>query len=143
MSGPTSSLEVLRPHIGGARGPDAVEAVAGLDLADVDVLAEALLSSLPRPIDDVPAYEAWPLVNARASLMSAGGRSFVDSHASAGVNLMAAMNPRDVGKNTFSTSVLRALLYSHGLVIEDPLTANGGLLNRDPRPAASERPRPG
>lgn len=121
MSGPTSSLEVLRPYIGGARGPDAVAAVAGLDLADVDVLAEALLSSLPRPIDDVPAFEAWPLVNARASLMSAGGRVFVDSPASAGVNLMAAMNPRDVGKNTFSTSMLRALLYSHGLVIEDPL----------------------
>jgi hypothetical protein len=121
MSGLTSSLEVLRSHIGGARGPDAVEAVADLDLADVDVLAEALLSSLPRPIDDVPAYEAWPLVNARASLMSAGGRSFVESPASAGVNLMGAMNPRDVGKNTFSTSVLRALLYSHGLVIEDPL----------------------
>lgn len=73
MSGLTSWLEVLRPHIGGARGPDAAEAVVGLDLADVDVLAEALLSSLPRPVDDVPAYEAWPLVNARASLMSAGG----------------------------------------------------------------------
>ena len=73
MSTPTSSLEVLRPYIGGAHGPDAVEAVAGLDLADVDVLAETLLSSLPRPADDVPAYEAWPLVNARAALMSAGG----------------------------------------------------------------------
>lgn len=121
MSDPTSSLQVLRAHIGGARGPDAVEAVAGLHLADVDVLAEALLGSLPRPADDVPAYEAWPLVNARASLMSAGGRSFVDSSASAGLNLMAAMNPRDVGKYTFSTSMLRALLYSHGLVIEDPL----------------------
>lgn len=118
MSGLTSWLEVLRPHIGGARGPDAAEAVVGLDLADVDVLAEALLSSLPRPVDDVPAYEAWPLVNARASLMSAGGRSFVDSPASAGVNLMAAMNPRCLQEHP-STSVLRALLYSHGLVIED------------------------
>ncbi len=121
MPGPTSSLEVLRLHIGGTRGPDAVQAVAGLDLADIDVLAEALLGSLPRPADDVPAHEVWPLVNARASLVSAGGRSFADSPASAGLNLMAAMNPRDVGKNTFSTSVLRALLYSHGLVLEDPL----------------------
>ena len=121
MPGPTSSLEVLRLHIGGTRGPDAVQAVAGLDLADIDVLAEALLGSLPRPADDVPTHEVWPLVNARASLMSAGGRSFADSPASAGLNLMAAMNPRDVGKNTFSTSVLRALLYSHGLVLEDPL----------------------
>ncbi len=34
---------------------------------------------------------------------------------------MAAMSPRDIGKNTFSTSVLRALLYSHGLILEDPL----------------------
>lgn len=121
MPGPTSSLDVLRLHIGGARGPDAVQAVAGLNLADIDVLAEALLSSLPRPADDVPTYEVWPLVNARAALMSAGGRSFVNSSASAGLNLMAAMNPRDVGKNTFSRSVLRALLYSHGLVFEDPL----------------------
>ena len=121
MPGPTSSLEVLRLHIGRTRGPDAVQAVAGLDLADIDVLAEALLGSLPRPADHVPTHEVWPLVNARASLMSAGGRSFADSPASAGLNLMAAMNPRDVGKNTFSTSVLRALLYSHGLVLEDPL----------------------
>lgn len=66
-SRPTSSLEVLQPHVGGARGPDAVEAVAGLAVADVDVLAEALLSSLPRPAGDVPAYEVRPLVNARAS----------------------------------------------------------------------------
>jgi hypothetical protein len=121
MPGPTSSLEVLRLYIGGTRGPDAVQAVAELDLADIDVLAETLLGSLPRPADDVPAHEVWPLVNARASLMSAGGRSFADSPASAGLSLMAAMNPRDVGKNTFSTSVLRALLYSHGLVLEDPL----------------------
>ena len=121
MPCPTSSLEVLRLHIGGARGPDAVQAVAGLDLAAIDVLAESLLSSVPRPVDDVPAHEVWPLVNARASLMSVGGRSLTGSPASAGLNLMAAMNPRDVGKNTFSASVLRALLYSHGLVLEDPL----------------------
>jgi hypothetical protein len=47
MPGPTSSLEVLRLHIGGTRGPDAVQAVAGLDLADIDVLAEALLGCFP------------------------------------------------------------------------------------------------
>jgi hypothetical protein len=93
MSGPTSSLEVLRRHIGGARGPDAVEAVARLDLADVDALAEALLSLLPRPAGDVPAYEAWPLVNARASLMSAGGRSFVDSPTWAGLKLDGGDEP--------------------------------------------------
>lgn len=121
MPGPTSSLEVLRLHTGGARGPDAVEAVAGLDLAGIDALAEALLATPPSPAGDVPAYEVWPLVNARASLLSAGGRSFADSPGSAGLNLMAAMSPRDIGKNTFSTSVLRALLYSHGLILEDPL----------------------
>jgi hypothetical protein len=32
------------------------------------------------------------------------------------------MSPRDIGRNTFSTSVVRALLYSHGMVIEDPVT---------------------
>jgi hypothetical protein len=121
MPSPTSSLEVLRAHIDGARGPEAVQAIAGLSLASVDALAETLLDSLPQPANDVPAYQVWPVVNARASLMSAGGRSFADSPGAAGLNLMAAMNPRDIGKSTFSTSVLRALLYSHGLVIEDPL----------------------
>jgi hypothetical protein len=71
-----------------------VQAVAGLDLADIDVLAEALLVSLPWPTDGVLTHEVWPLVNARASLMPAGGRSFAGSPASAGLNLMAAMNPR-------------------------------------------------
>jgi len=117
----TSSLEVLRRHVGGARGPDAVQAVAALDLSELDVLAEALVASLPEPAGSVPDYEVWPLVNARASLMSAGARSLADIPGPAGVSLMAAMNPRDVGKFTFSTSVLRALLYSHGLVLEDPL----------------------
>jgi hypothetical protein len=121
MPGPSSSLEVLRAHTGGARGPDAVQAVAGLGLEGIDVLAEALLGSVPQPADEVPSYEVWPLVNARASRMSAGGRSFADGQGAAGLNLMAAMSPRDVGKNTFSASVLRALLYSHGLVLEDPL----------------------
>jgi hypothetical protein len=31
------------------------------------------------------------------------------------------MSPREVGTNTFSNGVIRALLYSHGLVIEDPV----------------------
>ena len=60
MPGPTSSLEVLRLHIGGTRGPDALQAVAGLDLADIDMLAEALLVSLPRPADDVPPTRCGP-----------------------------------------------------------------------------------
>ena len=47
-------LEVPRLHIGGACGPDAVQAVGGLDLAAIDVLVESLLSSVPRPVDDVP-----------------------------------------------------------------------------------------
>jgi hypothetical protein len=34
---------------------------------------------------------------------------------------MAAMDPREVGANTFSDGVMRALLYSHGLVVEDPV----------------------
>ncbi len=49
------------------------------------------------------------------------GAVLSDAPGPAGLNLMAAMDPRDVGRNTFSDSVVRALLYSHGLVLEDPL----------------------
>jgi hypothetical protein len=53
--------------------------------------------------------------------MSGTSQSLATSAAPSGLNLMAAMNPRDFGKNTFSSSVMRALLYSHGLILEDPL----------------------
>jgi hypothetical protein len=48
---------------------------------------------------------------------------------------MAAMNPRELGGTVFSNSVLRALLYGHGLVIEDPLVMAADLLNQTPAPS--------
>jgi len=82
--------------------------------------------SAPGPASGAGLYgltagEAWPLVNAWASLMLGAERSLATSAAPVGLNLMAEMGPRDIGRNTFSSSVMRARLYSHGLVMEDPV----------------------
>jgi hypothetical protein len=101
---------VLRAQAGVADAPDLVEAIGAFSLDQVDTLAEALLSAPPTPSGDVGAGKMWPLVNARASLMSGTGQSLAASPAPAGLNLMAAMNPRDIGKSTFSASVPAATL---------------------------------
>ena len=116
-----SSLDVVRTQTGVVEGPDIVEALRRLPVARVDAIADELLAKPPLPRADVPPNEIWPLVNARASTLSRGAQAHVDAPGPAGLNLMAAMNPRELGKATFSTSVLRALLYGHGLLIEDPL----------------------
>ena len=118
---PRSSLDAVRARTGAVEGPDVVQALRRLPVAEVDTLAEELVATPPRPRSVVPANEIWPLVNARASLLSRGAQAHIDAPGPAGLNLMAAMSPRELGRATFSTSVLRALLYGHGLLIEDPL----------------------
>ncbi|HEX8083291.1 MAG TPA: hypothetical protein VF529_03310 [Solirubrobacteraceae bacterium] len=116
-----STLDIVRQHVGEADGPEAIAALQGASDQAVDALVERLLTSPPAPTRAVPPDEVWPLVNARASLLSRGAQGFVDGVGPAGLSVLAAMNPREVGSNTFSNSVIRALLYSHGLVIEDPV----------------------
>ncbi len=47
--------------------------------------------------------------------------TFTGGPSPAGLDLYAATDPRFVGTGRFPNSVLRALLYCHGLVVEDPL----------------------
>lgn len=103
-------------------------------LSRVTALAEALLEDPPSPDGSPPAHELWPLVNARASLLSRPAQGLVDAPAPAGLNLTAAMNPRHIGSARFSNGVMRALLYSHGLVIEDPLVMAADLFCDAPEP---------
>ena len=114
-------LDLLRSHTGQEDGPGVVDALRRAPAESIDALAERLLAAPPTPRRAVPSNEVWPLVNARASLLSRGAQGFVDGTGPAGLSVMAAMSPREVGTGTFSNSVLRALLYSHGLVIEDPV----------------------
>ena len=116
-----STLDVLREAAGVNVGPDVVAALKRAPDAAIDALAEQLLAIPPRPLRPVAASEVRPLVNARASLLSRGAQGFVDGVGPAGLSVMGAMSPREVGTNTFSNGVIRALLYSHGLVIEDPV----------------------
>lgn len=117
----TSTLDVLRDAAGVDGGPDVVDALRRSPDAAIDALAERLLAKPPRPLRPVSRNEVRPLVNARASLLSRGAQGFVDGVGPAGLSVMGAMSPREVGTNTFSNGVIRALLYSHGLVIEDPV----------------------
>lgn len=71
-----------------------------------------------------PVTEIWPLIPLRASLFfdHANNESPVSGYAPSGVRLSAATDPRVSGTGEFSAGIMRALLYSHGLVIEDPLS---------------------
>lgn len=126
------SLQVLRAHTGEAGGPELVAAIESLSLAGLDELAAALLADPSTPRNVAPSNEVWPLVNARASAISRGFDSFADAPGPAGLSLSAAMDPRHVGANMFSDGVIRALLYSHGLVLEDPLRMAADLHQGNP-----------
>lgn len=120
-----SSFDAAREVIGEPAGPALVTAVEDLSLEQVDALAEAILD-LPRSaaLPQRPVTELWPLIPLRASLFfdHLNGESPVSGYAPAGVRLTDATNPRLGGTGAFSSGVIRALLYSHGLVIEDPLS---------------------
>lgn len=107
--------------MGAEGGPDVVDALRRAPDPTIDALAERLLGSPSRPLRPFSANEVRPLVNARAALLSRGAQGFVEGVGPAGLSVMGAMSPREVGSNTFSDGVMRALLYSHGLVIEDPV----------------------
>jgi hypothetical protein len=117
----STTLDVLREHTGEQEGPSVIDALRNASQDSIDSLADRLLASPAVPRRDVAENEVWPLINARSSLLSRGAQGFVDGVGPAGLNVMEAMDPRQIGSNTFSNSVIRALLYSHGLVIEDPV----------------------
>jgi hypothetical protein len=118
----TTSVEILRDSTGTAAGPELVAGVTDMPTARFDQLAERLLAEPPHPSATPPQTEVWPLVTARASTFATGGgANYSDAPGAAGLNLNAAMNPRHAGSGRFSDGVLRALLYCHGLVIEDPV----------------------
>ena len=121
----SSSFDLVRSTLGESAGPDLVAAVEQLSLSKVDDLAESILD-LPRsqPLRTRPVTHLWPLIPLRASLFfdHLNHESPVAGYSPTGVQLTAATNPRLSGTGTFSTGIVRALLYSHGLAIEDPLS---------------------
>jgi AcrR family transcriptional regulator len=140
---PDSSLARCREFCG-TDGPDLVRAVTALSLGEVGRLVEEIVGLPAAGVPGVPwpagghtgarpSNELWPLVNGRAALLSRGANSMTSGSGPAGVNIMSAMSPRDVGANTFSSGVVRALLYSHGLVLEDPLAMASELHHLTPK----------
>lgn len=114
---------MLRDHTGKEPGPDMVMSLRALTDAQVDGLVDAMLALDHAPTSHHADNEVWPLVNARVSTFTAGGSNqwYTGTAGPAGLNLVAAIDPRFTGTGRFPDGVLRALLYCHGLVIEDPL----------------------
>lgn len=124
----TLSLDIVQEHTGQQAGPELIDSLAKMPLSKIDDLAEQLLSDPPQPAGIPPRNEVWPLVNLRASTFGPGGSSGpYASSGSAGLRLADSIDPRQAGTGRFSNSVLRALLYCHGLVIEDPLLLGADL----------------
>ncbi|MFV0254375.1 MAG: hypothetical protein ACK5H2_13695 [Beutenbergiaceae bacterium] len=120
-----SAFDAAQDSLGEVAGPDLVSAIDALPLDRVDALAETILS-VPRTstLPDHPVTEIWPLVPLRSSLFfdHLNNESPVSGYSPAGIRLSAATDPRMRGTGEFSTGIMRALLYSHGLAIEDPLS---------------------
>jgi hypothetical protein len=101
---PKSTLDVLRHSVGVDDGPGVIDALCRTSDSTIDEIAGPLLASPARPMRPVASNEVRPLVNARASLLSRGAQGFEDGVGPAGVSVMAAMNPREVGSNTSRTA---------------------------------------
>lgn len=120
-----NGFDAVRSEVGEVAGPDLVRAVDELTLDQLDSLAESILN-LPRSeaLPERPVTEIWPLVPLRASLFfdHLNNESPATDYSPSGIRLSAATDPRVGGTGEFSSGIVRALLYSHGLVIEDPLS---------------------
>lgn len=117
------SLDAMRSATGTDAGPELAAAVAGMPFDRLDELAETVVAEAVHPTLAAPAQtQVWPVVTIRASTFASGG-VYRDAAGPAGLNLNAALNPRFAGTGHFCNGVLRALLYCHGLVIEDPIAA--------------------
>lgn len=119
-----TSFDAVRETLGQSAGPDLVTAIEGMTLDQVDALADLILD-VPRTgaLAERPVTEIWPLIPLRASLFfdHLNHESPTTGYAPSGVQLSAATDPRPGRTGAFSSGIIRALLYSHGLVIEDPL----------------------
>lgn len=133
------SVDALRQATGES---DVAGAVVALTDDTADEVVERLLAEPPRAEVPAGAHEVWPVLNARMSTFATGGGStwFTSNGGPAGINLMAAIDPRGQGSGRFSNGVLRALLYCHGLVLEDPLAIAADLF-RGVEPDAREAAR--
>ncbi|MFT4216851.1 MAG: hypothetical protein QM619_06645 [Micropruina sp.] len=120
-----SAFDVVRTALEAPAGPDLVAAVESLTVGQVDELAERILDT-PRSaaLPARPVTEIWPLIPLRASLFfdHLNNESPATDYSPSGIRLSAATDPRVSGTGEFSSGIIRALLYSHGLVIEDPLS---------------------
>ncbi len=118
-----TSLGVLSERCGTGSGPELVVALQGMPTDDLGDVVEDLLSRAWLPVANRPPGEVWPLVNSRTSTFTTGGSNqwYTATAGQAGLNLVAAIDPRATGTGQFPSGVLRALLYGHGLVIEDPV----------------------
>jgi hypothetical protein len=120
-----TSFDSVREIAGESAGPELVSAVERMTLDQVDALADHLLdASRTAALPDKPVTEIWPLVPLRASIFfdHLNNESPASGYAPTGIQLSEAINPRSSGTGAFSSGIIRALLYSHGLSIEDPLS---------------------
>jgi hypothetical protein len=122
MSSRKPAIEILRDETGEAVGPDLIQAIQSLPVERLETIAERALND-DTFIDTTPkTTDVWPVITLRSSVFMYGGL-YADSQNPAGVNLMDAWNPRKQGTGLWSDAIMRTLLYSHGMTIEDPLCA--------------------
>lgn len=124
------SLNTLEEVLG-TSGPDLVVAVANASQRQARECAESVLAMDLCPPQTCDRLQVWPIVNTRMSsfqtpasgLKSAVGSSplWTNVPSLGGLNPMVAADPRHSESSLFSRGVARALLYCHGLVLEDPL----------------------
>lgn len=118
------TFDIVRDFVGEPAGPELVRGVDALSPTQLDSLAEAITSCpSPSSTPPKPVTEIWPLIPLRSSLFfdQLNHETPVLGYGTAGINLSAAMDLRLQGSGVFSDGIVRALLYCHGLLIEDPL----------------------
>lgn len=126
------SINIIREDIGFDVGPDMLRAIQNLPYEKLEQIIEHVLSADGEDITLPNVTEVWPIITLRSSLFAAGGL-YANIDTPIGVNLMDAWNPRKQGTGQWSDSIMRTLLYSHGMMIEDPLIATFDMFHQMPK----------
>jgi hypothetical protein len=107
----------------GTSGPELVVAVQEAPEDALQDLAELLLDEDLCPQAVCDRLQVWPLFNSRMSSFEGGKESsaWASTGVLGGLSPLVAADPRHATRNLFPRGVARTLLYSHGIVLEDPI----------------------
>lgn len=115
-----SALSKVQELLGYDIGPELLLALSTISAMEMAKMAEDVISKPLAPHFVPKETEVWPIITQRSHMIRKSN-SIVSINSSVEINLWDALVSQENSKHCLSDPVVQTLLYSHGLIMEDPL----------------------